>query len=175
METVLEIENVDKDVLALASLLHKKWQEEFKRNNPGVLIKVKVFGSVIDSDGKESVRWVNATDVDSGKVNVTNEIKRQDILNTDFSDLDPYWQKDNTEAAKVAVRLVRQAIESRRDISDLSSDTGWIEEAASEVHKEWSLRNRWDQKASMDYKDLSREEQEKDVLHIRLALEVLSQ
>lgn len=147
-----------KSVIELASALHSNWQANYRRDNPQATHRMKTF-----KDGK----WVDGSD---GENTV-------DLLNTEYNKLPSYWQKENLMAARVAMKLVFDRLgrgsSEANNPGALIYDTQWIEKAADEVHRKWSERNSWDEKAKIAYKDLPQVEKDKDILHIHLAIQIL--
>ena len=94
-----------------------------------------------------------------------------DIVNTKFEDLPSNWQRENLEAAKVAVGLVYKRVVSWEEIT-----SEMIEEMAGVVHIKWLERNwvKWSfENQRVDYENLSEEEKEKDRAQIELAIQII--
>lgn len=94
-----------------------------------------------------------------------------DIANTKFEDLPSNWQRENIEAAKVAVELVYQKVV---DWEEITSEM--IDEMSKIVHIKWLERNwvKWSfENQRVDYENLSEEEKEKDRIQIRLAIQII--
>ena len=94
-----------------------------------------------------------------------------DIANTKFEDLPRNWQRENIEAAKVAVELVYQKVV---DWEEITSEM--IEEMSKIVHEKRFERN-WEhwsfENQRVEYEKLSEEEKEKDRIQIKLAIQII--
>ncbi len=94
-----------------------------------------------------------------------------DIANTKFEDLPKNWQRENLEAAKVAVELVYKRVMSWEEIT-----SEMIEEMANVVHIKWLERNwiEWSfENQRVDYENLSAEEKAKDRAQIELTIQII--
>lgn len=151
----------------MASQLHEQWRASRKLENGQFDPRVKV--EYVTDDGKE--KWVNEGKLPEG----ADEVKRQDIANTEFKDLDPYWQAENLAAADVAVGEVSKTMEKGAALDDK-----FIEEASAVVHEKWLERNQWvldpqygNPDQAKPYAELSENEKEKDRVQIRQAIEIM--
>ena len=143
----------------LGSLLHNEWRAPRKKEDGSFEPRIKVL--VKTGEGKE--KWFDEAKVPSD----ATELKRQDIANTDFKDLDSHWQYENKASAEVAVAEVEKAIEA-----ESSLDESFIEAASSTLHDKWLERNgSWaPPEQNKPYAELSEEEKEKDRVIIRKAI-----
>lgn len=96
-----------------------------------------------------------------------------DIANLSFEELPSDWQYENLEAAKVAINEVYDVIIQGKELTK-----EMIEKMSSVVHDEWLKRNDWvfssdygDPVLSKPYYELPKEEQAKDRVQIRQAIE----
>jgi hypothetical protein len=96
-----------------------------------------------------------------------------DIANTPYQDLPADWQRENKEAADVAVRLVRDC---RRRGADPNS-VEFIEAASSRVHDAWLRRNgrRASPAQKVPYAELPEEEKAKDRVFVLMALDLFEE
>ena len=88
---------------------------------------------------------------------------KENILRS-FSQLSSSSQKDNLEAARVAIELVYDKTMGREPIAPEE-----LEQMGSTIHEEWLKRNSWvydpnygNPKLAVPYEQLSKEEQDKD-------------
>lgn len=164
MDAMSEIQGQQLDVLdeassAMASELHDQWRNE--NQNPhevdGKIVyepRVKILAEV---DGEQ--KWFN-----DGKVpeNAT-EIKRQDIANTPYDQLDKHWQAENKAAADVVVGLMVER-NGKIDLDDPAtrSEVGGI------IHDAWLTRNPWEQDGELGvpFDQLDETQQAKDLSQI---------
>ena len=137
----------------LGSDLHEAWRETRKRE-----------------DGSFEPRMKQSTDEDWNAMHGTDQV---DIANCTFQELPSNWQYENLEAARVAIELAYDKTMAGESISDEE-----LEEMASHIHEEWLKRNDWvydpnygDPKLAVPYQELSKEEQDKDKVQIRPAVE----
>lgn len=146
----------------LASLLHDEWRASRKKEDGTFNPQVKVL--VATDDGKE--KWFNADKVPP----TAKELKRQDIANTDYENLDPYYQGENKISAEVAIGEVYK---NRNAIDDYNREA-FIEGASNVMHEKWLERNgSWaPPEQKLPYAELSEEEKEKDRVIIRRAIEI---
>lgn len=151
--------SIKEQTAGLGSKLHDEWREPRKKEDGTYESRVKVL--VKTEEGKE--KWFNEEKVPSN----STEIRRQDIANTDYENLDPAWQEDNRAAAEVAVNLVWEAKTSGKELDD-----SFIEEASSAVHEKWKERNPWEEKLQVPYSELPEDEKEKDRAQVRKAIEI---
>lgn len=164
MEEIEKREEVRKDEKTgeLASLLHDEWRESRKKEDGTYNPQVKVL--VTTEDGKE--KWFNADKVPP----TAKELKRPDIANTDYENLDPYYQGENKISAEVAMGEVYK---NRNVINDANREA-FIEGASNVMHIKWLERNgSWaPPEQKLPYAELSEEEKEKDRVIIIKAIEI---
>lgn len=153
-------------IIKLGGLLHDEWREPRKIDDGKYEPRVKVFAKT--TDGKEKWFDENKLPVDA------QEIKRQDIANTSFQELDPSWQEENKKAADVAMGEVFRAVKDKKVL-----DEKFIEEASAIVHDKWLERNSWvkdpnygNPDLAKPYQDLSEEEKEKDRAQVKKAISI---
>ena len=161
-EKELELTEAEKKVEAFASQLHDEWrQPRWKEESQSYDTRVKVLAKT--EDGKD--KWF-----DENKVPPTaQELKRQDIANTDYKNLDPHWQFENKSAAQDSMKILMDADEAGKNF-----DEKFIEDASAKLHEEWLSRNgSWaPPEQNKPYPELSEEEKEKDRTIIRKAIDV---
>jgi len=163
LQNIKEGKSENRDVLIgkLASQFHEKQQKE--RREEGVTTRVKVKIRITDENGVQKEDWVN-----ENKVPAEAEIvKKEDILNTGYTDLDPMWQEENRLAAEVVVDLLHKSTEEGRKLDDV-----FVEEASAVVHEKWLERNG---KFAPDeqrkpYPELSEEEKDKDRDQVKMGM-----
>lgn len=145
----------------LGSLLHDEWRSGRKKEDGTYQERFKVL-AIIEKDGEKKKKWFNRGEEPEESL----IILEQDIANTDFKDLHEDWKKDNAEAAKVAMDLVFNKLETGEDID--------IEEASDIVHEEWKKRNSWNTDPVLmgPYKDLPEEEKQKDRDQVLKAIDI---
>lgn len=155
-------------IIKFGSLLHDEWRAPRKREDSSFEPRIKVLIKTENGDEK----WFDENKVPEGSL----EIKRQDIANLSFEELDPKWQYENRAAAEVAMNEVLKAIEKGVNI-----DEDFIEAASSMVHEKWLERNSWvfdenygNKELAKPYLELPEEEKEKDRAQIRKAVEIYS-
>jgi len=150
--------SMEKQKLELGGLLHDGWREDRKKEDGSYEPRTKVL--VKTAEGKE--KWFNEDQVPKD----STELRRQDIANTDFKDLDPYWQADNKASADVAIDILTEA-----KASNLPLDDEFIENASSKIHNAWRERTPWAPKEQLvDYDKLSEKDQNEDRKIIKKAL-----
>ena len=159
----------DKEIDALAAAFHDNWRNTYQ--NPqevdGKIVyepRVKVL--VRTPEGEEA--WVN----ENKAAEAGEEIRRQDIANTDYPELDPYWQAENKAAAKVIVDI-RHEYGGEIDLTDpvVRSDVG------NKIHNPWLDRNpgaKHDPEVGGSFDTLSPEQQARDLDQMIVAEQVLS-
>lgn len=153
---------ISQQTTELGSLLHDEWRATQPKLEDGTYKpRVKVF--VQTEEGKE--KWFNEAEIPAN----STELKRQDIANTDFENLDPDWRAENGSAAEVAMNLVWEAKTTSKELDD-----SFIEEASSTVHDKWKERNPWNEKLQVPYLELPEEEKERDRAQVRKAIEIAS-
>ena len=137
---------------SLGALLHESWRSTRKCDDGSFNPRIK--------KSKDEV-W-----------NLQHGTDEVDIANCLFEQLPSNWQYENLEAAKVAINLVFDKVISGKMIS-LSE----IEIMVDVVHKEWLKRNEWvydinygDPKLAVSFEQLSKEEQDKDIIQIKEAI-----
>ncbi len=147
--------------IKLGGQLHDTWREPRKLEDDSYDPRVKVLVSL--EDGNE--KWFNESDVPEG----STEIKRQDIANTDFENLDEKWAMDNRIAAENAMDILFEAIAQNRDFND-----EFIEEASDKIHQKWlDNPSTWSPpEQDKPYSELSEEEKDKDRAIIKKAIEI---
>ena len=151
-----------------ASNLHNSWLQNYAKNNGG-----------FDSNGKTAPRWKKIKDQEfleklnafnlPDNIRVTEEAFEIDIANTKFENLSADWQKENLEAAKIAVALLFRA---KVDNSITREDVGNI------IHNEWLKRNDWaltDPVLSLPFDKLPDVEKDKDIDQFIVAKNVYKQ
>ena len=113
----------------------------------------------------------NLTDEEISKSGSNYKDGKENILRS-FSEISVASQKDNLEAAMVAINLVYDKTVKGEPIMQDEQ-----EKMASEIHNEWLKRNQWvfdpsygDPKLAVPYTQLSVEEQNKDKAQLGLAV-----
>lgn len=112
---------------------------------------------------------------------IADGIEQVDIANMSFEELPAYWQKTNLEAGLTAAKLVTKAINKDGSLSlneILSLSPEQIEELGDAIHEAWMERTeKEDYNADLfvPYSQLPREEQIKDLNHVRVTLETLKE
>jgi len=107
------------------------------------------------------------------------EVVEVDIANMEFTELPADWQKDNLEAGMTAARLTMNAVGKEGAIdfdSLLSLSKEKLEELGDGIHEAWMERTEkgdWNAAQFVPYAQLPREEQEKDLDHVRVSMETL--
>ena len=107
------------------------------------------------------------------------EIVEVDIANMSFTELPADWQKDNLEAGMTAAKLTMGMISKNgaignADILGLTQEQ--LEELGDGIHEAWMERTEkgdWNAHQFVPYDQLPREEQEKDLDHVRVTLQTL--
>lgn len=91
------------------------------------------------------------------------------VTDTAFENLLEGWQVENRAAAKVVVGIIN-SMGTEIDLSNRET----YNEIGEKIHQEWLKRNRWaaDTELGKNFVELSKEEQEKDINQIRIALKV---
>ena len=165
-EVVTSQETKERQADKLGGLLHDEWRLSRQLEDGSYEPRIKVL--VKTEEGKE--KWVNDDGIPEG----TTELKRQDIANTDFQNLDDHWQYENKAAAEVAVNLVYNTVDNNKELNQ-----DFIEEASATVHDKWIERNDWvlhpewgNPNLAKPYSELSEDEQAKDRDHIIKAIEI---
>lgn len=93
-----------------------------------------------------------------------------------YDKLTPKWQAENKAAAETAIRLVRQAAASGKNLQQLSSGAD-LEALSDGVHQAWMQRNpKADYNAAqhVPYASLPEAEKQKDRDHVLMAIRLLS-
>ncbi|MBP6962083.1 hypothetical protein KBB49_00935 [Candidatus Saccharibacteria bacterium] len=157
---VNQLETLGQATELLGSVLHEDWREQsFSNGEGGFNPRVKCL---VEREGKQ--KWVNADALTEEE----SPLISQDIANTSFSELDPYWQKDNREAAQAVVEI----IVNRNGKIDLN-DPETYEQIGHEIHEAWLSRAGWIEPGlEKPFSELPEEQQEKDINQMRLALKV---
>ncbi len=162
-----QLEVVDAASTAIASELHDQWRNENQAPHEvdGKIVyepRVKVLAEV---DGAQ--KWFNDGKVPEG----ATEIKRQDIANTSYDQLDEHWKTDNKAAADVVVGL----LVDRNGKIDLS-DPATRSEVGGIVHDAWLSRNPWEQDGALGvpFDQLTETEQAKDLAQVETAQRIFA-
>lgn len=136
----------------LGSYLHEAWRAPRKLE-----------------DGTFEPRIKESKDEDWNIMHGTNTV---DIANCAFSELPSNWQYENLEAAKVAIKQVFDKVINHQKITPAE-----IEQMGSNIHDAWLDRNRWvfdktngNSNLACAYEKLSKEEQDKDKVQLKLAI-----
>ena len=118
-------------------------------------------------DGTYEPRWKSIQD---GRwVNGNSGTNAVDIANTPFASLPDYWQADNRAAADFVINEVMNNLYAGSGINE-----DRVQELAARVHDAWRHRPGWhDPILMVDYIELPQEEQLKDVVQVREAMEVV--
>ena len=159
-----KLETIGSATELLGSILHDSWRDEFFGNGDGTYrTRVKCL---VEREGKE--KWVNEDALIDGEIPLLS----QDIANTAFENLDPYWQKDNREAAQTVVEII-----VKRDGKIDLDDPEVYEQIGNEIHEAWKERQEksggWIEPGLEEpFAKLSVEQREKDINQMRLALTV---
>jgi hypothetical protein len=137
------------EVDALAGKLHEDWQKAHRN----------LRGNEPHLKPTEDRIWTAAH---NGRVAV-------DLSNTAFSDLPTDWQRENREAAKVALELVLECEADKQPLND-----AFVDRAAAVAHLRWLERVGSDAPPNLrvPFARLPSEEQEKDRHQIRMAIKV---
>ena len=99
-----------------------------------------------------------------------------DIANTDFTELSPYWQKDNFLAGCAATRSVMTSWDGLMHDNQLVRDFVAVA-VANAIHESWIARGNvadWSKKLDTAYAQLPVDEKEKDLVHLKMAQNMLS-
>lgn len=141
----------------LAGAFHDDWRNQ--NQNPHEVDGKVVYDSrtkvlVETSEGKQ--KWVNA----GGEPEGSTELKRQDIANTPFEELDPHWQEENARAAGVVVSLLGLNVPRQ--------------EAGALIHDARLSRNEWARGGELDvpFAQLPPDEQAKNMAQYDRAIEL---
>ena len=141
----------------VAGEFHKRWQIQFRLDNPTVQTRFKLTGITVD--GQET---------------------QVDILNTDYNDLLENRQIENKVAAEIAVNLLLEqclpvVVTQPTTTNDDSAIPPQIREQCAEIiHVRWLERNSsWADSAQLlTYAELSEIEKNKDRAQIDIAFEI---
>lgn len=152
-------------VQRLAAAFHDEvWKEQF-RSEHHETTRPKSLNLTQDTGWLQDTENRNRLTAD-GKI---------DILNTDFADLPPSWQSENTAAASFVIDRLLEVYESG-GLSALARE-GLVEELAAEVHDIWLVRN--EEYASKEqqqaYAALPRTEQLKDREQVERGIKLLQE
>jgi hypothetical protein len=115
----------------------------------------------------------------SDVVKVDGETVEVDIANMSFEELPSDWQKDNLEAGLTATRLVMNEIGKEGSIGVqqlLALTSEQLEKLGDAIHEAWMQRTEkgdWNAAQFVPYSELPREEQEKDLDHVRVVMQAL--
>ena len=171
----------------LGSLLHEAYCESRKLDQPNEQglpnnPRIKKLTETIDQDFVASV-------IASGRTNGTtlfiqDGVLCMDIANTPFASLSPYWQKDNFMAGCAATRSVINFWQQ------INSDNPAIREfvtvaIANAIHESWIARENvyYDQdgdtvytneQLATSYINLPQDEKDKDLVHYKMALDLIN-
>ena len=139
-------------VRALASRFHEDWKRDYRAKN-GATPRMK----------RTSDRAWIALHGDTAEV---------DIASADFESLPSDWQRENREAAQVALALVESA-----SLRRIAIDEVFIETAAADVHRKWLERTGNDapEPQRVPYAQLPHEEKNKDRHQVRAAVALYQQ
>ena len=143
--------NMEKIIKKIAWIFHESWRK-----------------SRIDKNGVCKPIMEKSEDEEWTKKHWTQTV---DIANTEFEDLPSNWQRENLEAAKVAVGLVYKKVV---DWEKITSEM--IEEMSNIVHIKWLERNwiEWSfENQRVNYENLSEEEKAKDRIQIEIAIQII--
>lgn len=161
-----QLSEKDLFVNALGSDLHDDWRENRKNDDGTYEPRIKVYGEDDQGNGK----WFN-DEVGEGYT----EIKRQDIANTNFAELDPDWQIDNAEAAEIVADIIFDAMDAGMSAQELLDGEN-LEAASKQIHDEFLKRRKergaWiSEDQDRPYEELTEEEKEKDRAQVRKGIE----
>lgn len=154
----------------VAGKLHDQWRNTFQHphEEDGKTVydpRVKVLVRMVS--GQED--WFNEGKQPEGSV----ELRRQDIANTPYAELDEHWQDENKHAAEVAVDVMRT------DGGSLDlTDQNQRDYAGDRIHRAWMARNpKYAEESGLDvsFVDLPEVEQQKDIDHAVIAQGVLQE
>lgn len=89
-------EQKEQMIMELGGKFHSEWQKAYKKDPKNKPTRVKVKYTLGEGEEKKDA-WFNESDIEENiKKGVippdATETSRQDILNTDFEDLEPKWQ-----------------------------------------------------------------------------------
>ena len=164
-----KMELMNKQKAELGASLHDEWRAPRKLEDETYEARVKVLTK--NNEGKE--KWYNEADLPED----IDVIKKQDIANTNFEDLDPNWQKENADAAVVVMDLVHEAVDAEKEL-----DEAFIEEASAKVHDEWLKRNDWvlhpewgNPVLAKPFAELPEDEQDKDRAQLIKGIKIYKQ
>ena len=168
----------------LGSFLHEAYCNSRKLDKPNEqgLAKIKKLTSEIDQDFVNSV-------ILSGRDNgttlfVQDGVLCMDIANTPFAGLSPYWQKDNFLAGCAATRSVISCWDGLTHDNEAIRNFVVVA-VANAIHEAWIAReNIYYDKAgdqvytnenlATAYINLPQDEKDKDLLHYKMALEMIT-
>lgn len=185
-KSIVEISQEDQWVLGaiLGRMLHQAYCDGRRRKTPnpdGLLNepRLKVLSSEIDEPFVQTVRemmeiFPNAS-TKTLFINDNDEVV-MDIANTDFTELSPYWQKDNFLAGCAATRSVITSWDGLMHDNGLVRDFVTVA-VANAIHESWLARGNvgeWNKQLDTAYVQLPVDEKEKDLVHLNMAKEMLS-
>lgn len=137
----------------LAAELHEMWRRDY----------IATHGNVSRMKTTKDAAWIALHDTDQVDINQPYEFLPED------------WQRENRAAADAAIDLTYAKLVGRNGTPLGEED---IAEIASDIHEAWLTRNTWvydpvygNPKLAKPYGELSQEEKDKDLLHVRLAME----
>lgn len=149
---------MQKNTFDLAGKLHDIWRESRKQDDGTYEPRIKVL--VKTNGGKE--KWLNENQLTPDM----HELKRQDIANTEYKDLDPYFQSDNKASAETAMNILYENKVNEKPTN--------VDKASIIIHDEWLKRNPWAPKEQqLPFDKLSEEEKDKDRVIIKEALNII--
>ena len=149
-------------IVGFAAAAHATWRQGFEAKNGAGTKRMK---PTLDGD------WLKANDGQS----FCDTAGKMVNINIPFEQLPADWQTENVNAANLAMTLVLSQVVSGGEL-----DSAFIEEAASEIHDQWVLRQRalgkdntdnWFAGLSGPYAGLPEGEKEKDRVQVRGAIE----
>lgn len=169
----------------LGSLLHESYCNSRKLDKPNSQglpnnPRIKQLTSNIDKDFTDYVIKNNKT---NGKtLFMQNGVLCMDIANTPFEMLSPYWQKDNFMAGCAATRSVISNWDGLTHNNETVREFVTIA-VANAIHEAWIARENiyyetqngnvfTNEELATAYINLPKNEQDKDLLHYKMALDM---
>lgn len=176
---------VDELIVLTASELHEIWKKTtyIKDDNGNILLdengnprQVEKWKKLDPTESPEEKRYVERILKDPRFFSLPYIKKNEDgsisidIGKMKFSQLSPHWQKENREAAEVAVELT---LDNYVYLADPSKRDVLVHVIGSAIHLLWKSRpaNAYAKGTELGnrYSNISRDEQMKDVRHIFIA------
>lgn len=159
----------------VGSRLHDDWKEDNRPKDENARQGYEARWKPAKTDGY--VPEPGLEDV----VREENGVLEVDIANMSFEELPEHWQKDNLEAGKTALALVIRRIAKEGAIGfdemmALSEEDR--EELGDEIHEAWMARTEkgdWNKDQFVPYAKLPRDEQEKDLKHVKVVMQTLKE